>query len=82
LEITTNDEYMLLNKEAEAIIRGGMTICEEKGDGTRKYTWIKVKSTQTDEESSIEQAMKNLINYATIQRKRRKIIREKIYGSL
>lgn len=59
LEITTNDEYMLLNKEAEAIIRGGMTICEEKGDGTRKYTWIKVKPTQTDDESSIEQAMKN-----------------------
>ena len=49
---------MVLNKEAEAILRGGMNICETKEDGSRKYVWIKVKPTQTDNESSIDVAMK------------------------
>ncbi len=44
-------------KEAEAVLRGGMNICEVKADGTRKYVWIKVKPTMTDSESSIQQAM-------------------------
>ena len=45
------------NKEAEAVVRGGMTICENKEDGSRKYVWIKVMPTMTDEESSIDLAM-------------------------
>ena len=45
-------------KEALAIVRGGMTICEKKVDGSRKYVWVKVKPTMTDDESSIEQALK------------------------
>jgi hypothetical protein len=49
---------MLLNKEADAILRGGMNICEEQENGSRKYTWIKVLPTKTDEESSIELALK------------------------
>lgn len=45
------------NKEAEAVVRGGMTICETKDDGSRKYHWIKVEPTTTDTESSIKLAM-------------------------
>ena len=45
-------------KEALAIVRGGMTICEKNVDGSRKYVWVKVKPTMTDDESSIEQALK------------------------
>lgn len=45
------------SKEAEAVVRGGMTICETKGDGTRKYIWIRVEPTLTDAESSIKLAM-------------------------
>lgn len=45
-------------KEACAVVRGGMNICENLEDGTHKYTWIKVLPTKTDEESSIELAMK------------------------
>ena len=48
----------LAAKEALAIVRGGMTICEKKSDGSRKYVWVKVKPTMTDEESSIELALK------------------------
>ncbi len=44
-------------KEAEAVLRGGMNICEMTKDGSRKYVWIKVKPTKTDDESSIEAAM-------------------------
>ena len=54
----TYEQFMVLNKEAEAILRGGMNICETKEDGSRKYVWIKVKPTQTDNESSIDVAMK------------------------
>ena len=54
----TYEQFMLMNKEAEAILRGGMNICETKEDGSRKYVWIKVKPTQTDNESSIDVAMK------------------------
>ena len=45
------------SKEAQAVVRGGMTICELTADGHRTYPWIKVMPTQTDEESSIEQAL-------------------------
>ena len=47
------------NKEAQAVARGGMTICELTPDGHRVYPWIKVKPTKTNEESSIELALKN-----------------------
>lgn len=46
------------SKEALAVVRGGMTICENKEDGSRKYLWIKVKPTKNDEESSIDAALK------------------------
>lgn len=46
------------NKEAQAVVRGGMTICELTADGRRTYPWIKVLPTKTDKESSIEQALK------------------------
>lgn len=45
------------SKEAEAVVRGGMTICENKTDGSRRYHWIKVKPTMKDEESSIDVAL-------------------------
>ena len=44
-------------KEALAVVRGGMTICEFTTDGHRTYPWIKVLPTETDAESSIEQAL-------------------------
>ena len=47
------------SKEALAIVRGGMTICEKKADGSRKYVWVKVKPTMTDDESSIDVALEN-----------------------
>ena len=40
------------NKEAQAVVRGGMTICELTADGRRTYPWIKVLPTKTDAESS------------------------------
>ena len=45
------------NKEAEAIFRGGMYICENTADGGREYVWIKVMPTNTDDESSIDVAL-------------------------
>jgi len=42
------------NKEARAVVRGGMTICEKNVDGSRKYIWVKIMPTKTDEESSID----------------------------
>ena len=45
------------DKEARAVVRGGMIICERGEDGRRTYPWIKVKPTTTDNESSIEQAI-------------------------
>lgn len=45
------------DKEAQAVVRGGMTICEQSADGHRTYLWIKVFPTETDGESSIEQAL-------------------------
>ena len=47
------------NKEARAVVRGGMTICEKNVDGSRKYVWVKVKPTMTDDESSIDVALEN-----------------------
>jgi hypothetical protein len=55
-EIIKN-ENRLPNKEAEAVVRGGMNICEQVEDGRRKYVWIKVKPTKTDNESSIALAL-------------------------
>ena len=55
-DIRTYEKFELLNKEADAILRGGMYICEEQENGNRKYIWIKVIPTKTDEESSIELA--------------------------
>ena len=45
------------NKEAEAVVRRGMNICEMQADGSRKYRWIKVTPTKTDAVSSIDKAM-------------------------
>lgn len=47
------------NKEAEAIVRGGMTICETETDGNRNYKWIKVLPTTSDSVSSVEVALRN-----------------------
>ena len=54
----TYEQFMILKKEADAILRGGMNICETKEDGSRSYIWVKVKPTKTDNESSIDVAMK------------------------
>ncbi len=51
------EQDMYANKEAQAVVRGGMTICEQAADGRRTYLWIKVFPTETDGESSIEQAL-------------------------
>lgn len=51
------DPNGLTNKEAQAVVRGGMTICEQIEDGRRVYPWIKVLPTETDEESSIKVAL-------------------------
>ena len=48
------------NKEARAVVRGGMTICEKNVDGSRKYIWVKIMPTKTDEESSIDVALEIL----------------------
>ena len=69
-DVRTYEQFMLLNKEADAILRGGMNICEEQENGSRKYTWIKVLPTKTDEESSIELALKKY------QRRKQPRIRE------
>ena len=45
------------SKEALAVVRGGMTICENNVDGSRKYVWIKINPTKTDAESSIDVAL-------------------------
>lgn len=49
----------LASKEALAIVRGGMTICEKNVDGSSKYLWVKIEPTKTDEESSIDVALEN-----------------------
>ena len=48
----------MADKEALAIVRGGMNICETKADSSRKYHWIKVFPTSKDGESSIDAALK------------------------
>ncbi len=47
------------SKEALAVVRGGMTICENTSDGSRKYVWVKVKPTLTDDVSSIDTALEH-----------------------
>lgn len=49
----------LPNKEAQAVVRGGMTICENEDNGVRTYNWIKIYPTKTDNESSIQLALNN-----------------------
>jgi hypothetical protein len=49
----------LPNKEAQAVVRGGMTICELEDNGVRTYNWIKIYPTKTDNESSIQLALNN-----------------------
>ena len=56
------DSNLAGNKEAEAVVRGGMTYCEQKDNGERVYLWLKVLPTKTDEESSIKEAIKNYQN--------------------
>jgi hypothetical protein len=50
-------EEGLQSKEAEAVVRGGMNICDVLPDGRRRYSWIKVLPTKTDAESSIDAAL-------------------------
>lgn len=56
------DSTLTRNKEAEAVVRGGMTYCEQKDNGERVYLWLKVHPTKTDEESSIKEAIQNYQN--------------------
>ncbi len=56
-EYSIKDKDSALYKEAEAILRGGMNICEIMDDGSRKYIWIKVTPTKSDKESSVKAAM-------------------------
>ena len=35
-DIRTIEQFELLDKEADAILRGGMNICEEQENGNRK----------------------------------------------
>ena len=46
--VLEQDEYA--DKEAQTVVRGGMTICEQAADGRRTYLWIKVFPTKTDAE--------------------------------
>ena len=45
------------SKEAQAVVRGGMNVCDVLDDGKRKYTWVKVLPTKSDAESSIDAAL-------------------------
>ena len=47
------------NSEALAVVRGGMVMIMRDKDGRRRGPWIEVLPTETDEESSIELALKN-----------------------
>ena len=49
--------YSLI-RESEAICRGGFTFCNHTEDGGRVYVWLKVFPTETDAESSIDQALR------------------------
>ena len=66
------------NKEAQAVVRGGMTICEQSADGRRSYPWIKVLPTATDEESSIDLAMKDYRKKRELRNRKNKIKEEPI----
>lgn len=59
------------SKEAQAVVRGGMTVCELSADGRRTYPWIKIMPTKTDAESSIELAleMRRVMKTATCKKK-------------
>ena len=66
------------SKEARAVVRGGMTICEFTADGRRTYPWIKVLPTKTDAESSIEQALKLRREKETSSNKKKLVKQESI----
>ena len=65
----------MADKEALAIVRGGMNICETKPDGSRKYQWIKVFPTSKDGESSIDAALKE---YNKRKQPKRKVVEQPI----
>jgi len=45
------------NREALAVVRGGMVMIMRDKDGRRRGPWVEVLPTETDEESSIERAI-------------------------
>ena len=66
------------NKEAQAVVRGGMTICEFTTDGRRSYPWIKVLPTATDAESSTDLAIKEYRKRKELRNRKNKIKEEPI----
>lgn len=75
-------KHMLKNysliREAEAVLRGGMTYCEYEGDGGRAYRWIKVFPTATDKESSTDLAIKEYRKRKELRNRKNKIKEEPI----
>ena len=64
------------NKEAQAVVRGGMTICEFTTDGRRVYPWIKVLPTATDAESSTDLAIREYRKRKELRNRKNKIKEE------
>ena len=78
LDGRTYGQYLICKREAEAVLRGGMTFCEHEEDGGRVYRWIKVFPTATDEESSIDLAMKDYRKKKELRNRKNKIKEEPI----
>ena len=66
------DQGVHATKEAQAVVRGGMTICEFTTDGRRSYPWIKVLPTATDAESSIDLAIREYRNRKELRNRKNK----------
>lgn len=66
------------DKEAQAVVRGGMTICEQSADGHRTYLWIKVFPTKTDAESSIKQALEVRQTKKTASNKKKQLSKDPV----
>lgn len=62
-----------VKREVDAVIRGGFYHCEIK-EGKREYIYLKVKPTENDMESSINNA---IASYQNRNRRPKKIIEEK-----
>lgn len=62
-----------VKREVDAVIRGGFHHCEIK-DGKRVYMYLKTKPTETDMESSINNA---IAGYRNRNRRPQKVIEEK-----